>query len=329
MRSFSTRRHLIARVLLACLAALSAPGARGDTLPPILSAGGDRAVKRWDNAGHTAGMTLTVDEGVSALAVVPGTEGRLIVTGSIDGSIRVYNLTAGLPMLRMDTHSGPVETVAVSPAGRFIAAGGVDGHIRVFDRRTGMTLADVRAHSDAVRSVCFASDDLLISGSADRTLRMWNVRSDRFGVLVTYHLQIAAHDGSVNQVAVSPDGRLLGSVSEDGYLKTWRPDGGLMDRVRVSPRPVFALAFSPDGRTIATGDDEGRIKLWNSSNGTPVPFTGGHDRAIRALAWSADGETLVSGGDDQKIRYWDAAHGRMKSSVQAHDGPVRAITISQ
>jgi WD40 repeat protein len=155
-------------------------------------------------------------------------------------------------------------------------------------------------------------------------LRLWKVTD---GSGLEYQANIVAHDDGVTGMALSPDDRLIATVSSDAYLKTWRMDGmGLQNRIRVGDR-VLSVAFSPDGRMLATGDADGRIKLWNVLTGAPVPFSGSHEHGVYALAWTPDSKILVSGGADKMLRYWNVASGQRLANIAAHDGAVRAVVV--
>ena len=106
----------------------------------------------------------------------------------------------------------------------------------------------------------------LASGSADGTIRLWDVadpaRPRPLG------RPLPGSTAAVYSVAFRPGGRMLASGSADGTVRLW----DITDPAR--PRPlgqpltgssasVHSVAFSPDGRTLATGSDDGTTRLWN------------------------------------------------------------------
>jgi hypothetical protein len=114
-------------------------------------------------------------------------DGRFIVSGSGDGTARVWDMTVepGMPsaltrVLSIDEPDvdGGVTSVAISPDGRLVAAGSLDTAVRIWDVGTGALLHKLLGHKNSVYSVIFNPDGSgLISSSLDKTLKYWDVRT--------------------------------------------------------------------------------------------------------------------------------------------------------
>jgi WD40 repeat protein len=118
---------------------------------------------------------------------------------------------------------------------------------------SGEIQLSLRGHNGLVYSVVWPStSDILVSGSADGSVRVWNMRRGR--LLSVFE----GHGDAVTRVAVSHDGLLVASKSNDSTLKIWRTDTQeLLASVQELDRNFLptALAFSPSGYTLATLGD--------------------------------------------------------------------------
>jgi WD40 repeat protein len=129
---------------------------------------------------------------------------------------------------------------------------------------------------------------------------------------------LTGHDGAVNAIAFSPDGRTLATGGDDGTGWLWDL-GNLTGEPRRLPgeaQTVNALAFSLDGQTLATGGSDGAVQLWHlldldadpeSLPGQLVPVT--------TVAFSPDGQTLAAGGGDGTVRVWSMNAARLSEEV--------------
>ncbi|KAK4149159.1 hypothetical protein C8A00DRAFT_47166 [Chaetomidium leptoderma] len=117
-------------------------------------------------------QTLSHPSGVHAVAFSP--DGWLIVSGSYDGTVRVWDAATGAERRMLRGHSGSVRAVAFSPDGRLIVSGSSDKTVRVWDAATGAERR-VLGHSRPVCAVAFSPDGrLIVSGSSDKTVRVWD-----------------------------------------------------------------------------------------------------------------------------------------------------------
>jgi len=139
-------------------------------------------------------------------------------------------------------------------------------------------------HSAGILALSWSPNgELLASGSADRSLILWNTDSWRTRNTMDY-------TEGVNNVVFSPtDARLAASpATGDGTI--W----GVASTGSDIPFTGSCVAWSPDGSTLSTCTSEGRIAMWDSSSGEPIrtlditTFTGPQE-----LAWLPDGQTLV------------------------------------
>ncbi len=242
--------------------------------------------------GHT--------KAVRAVALTP--DGRHVVSGSDDGTIRVWDQLSGLPVRTHEVEDRQqVFAVAVTPDNLQIVSGDAKGTVRVWDR----------SGERPVRTLTDPSEQ-------DRTTVKWEVGRP-----------VAAWNKRVLAVAVTPDGDLILTGGDDGRIRVWdRLSPRPVRTLPGHPEPVRALAVTPDGREIISGGGDGRVRVWDRSTGEPVRRIVSHRGWVLAVAVTHDGRQIISGGDDGIIRVWDRSSPLPVWTLEGHAGPVRAVAVS-
>ena len=273
---------------------------------------------------HT--RTLTVSASVHGLAFK---DNKTLISGSSDSVLRAWDVTTGRQLWGRDVgaHISAVALPTHDPF--FIAYGGQSNHdIRIRlagdGSRTGGT---ARGHTAEVGSLAFQPNRyLLASGSADKTIRIWDVSDvDNPRHIRTLH----GHTDNVETVAWSPNGRTLASGSDDGTTRLWDPNTGSNFAVlRGHATSVEPVAWSPNGRMLASGSYDDTIRIWDPSTDTTLRILRGHTHDLDALVFHPNGRTLASGSSDKTIRLWNPSNGDLKTTLTGHTGVVNALAFS-
>ena len=269
------------------------------------------------------------DWGVNSVAFSP--DGRFIVSGSEDQTIKLWDAADGTLLKTFKGHENSVSSVAFSPDGRLVISGSGDNTLKLWDAADGALLKTFKGHDSGVSSVAFSPDGHFIVsgsgdkdnslGSADNTLKLWDAAS---GALLK---TLKGHDGTVSSVAFSPDGRFIVSGSWDNTIKLWdAADGALLKTFEGHGDDVSSVAFSPDGRFIVSGSQDNTLKLWDAANGALLKTLEGHDGLVQSVAFSPDGRFIVSGSIDKTVKLWATSTGALLATYFVVDGRDVAYT---
>ncbi|KAI0013686.1 WD40-repeat-containing domain protein [Xylariaceae sp. FL0662B] len=195
----------------------------------IASGSGDRTVRLWDIEQGTNMLTLSIEDGVTTVAISP--DAKYVAAGSLDKSVRVWDIHAGYLLERLEGpegHKDSVYSVAFSPNGKDLVSGSLDKTIKMWELSTprgaqapgpkgGRCVRTFEGHRDFVLSVALTPDAAwVMSGSKDRGVQFWDPRTG------FTQLMLQGHKNSVISVAPSPTGGYFATGSGDMRARIWK-----------------------------------------------------------------------------------------------------------
>ena len=130
-------------------------------------------------------------------------------------------------------------------------------------------------------------------------------------------------------VAFSPDGLSLASISSDTTITIWSTvDGQEQLTLSGHDAKIRSVAYSPDGATLASASDDSTVKLWNINSGQERLTLSGHSDWIRNIAFNPAGTILASASDDNTVKLWNANNGQELLTLEGHDRRVLNVAFS-
>ncbi|KAG0219629.1 hypothetical protein BGX33_001801 [Mortierella sp. NVP41] len=141
---------------------------------------------------------------------------------------------------------------------------------------------------------------------------------------------ITGHETCVEDVVCSPDGRLLGSIGNEGIVRLWNAETGepstSLDTVILGA--ACCIQFSPNSQQFAVGGRDKILRLWDLQTGEPSHSFIGHTHAFFCVTYSPAGDQLASGSSDHTARLWNPTTGESGPVLTGHIGTVSSLSYS-
>ena len=297
----------------------------------VIATGGRDGVKIrfWDpQTRKPVGDPITRHSSpVNAITVARLANRTLFATAGQGRTIRLWDADTGTAAaLSLPVHARWVNAIAAVPlpeAGILLATGGSDGRIELqelYESATGTpATAPSSGHSghngqvNAIAVTKLAGQTVFVSGSRDRTVRLWNPLT---GEAVKDPL--TGPMGPLRAIAVVPlpDKRNLIATSDtDGTVQLWDPTTTPPTSWSLEHyAQVYAIAAVqlPDRTLLAAGGDDGTVRLWDPVTGESVgkPLAGHGGQRVNTIASArlvSGYAVLVTGGSDGTVQFWDPA----------------------
>ncbi|MDO4575276.1 MAG: WD40 repeat domain-containing protein [Planctomycetia bacterium] len=237
-------------------------------------------------------------------------DGRTLVSGSWDGTLREWDAETGKELSRSIDRTPFITHWVLSQDEKYLVSTGGYGKyatIRLWDWRRKKILRVLHEHKACVWMADISPDGTrIVSASEDKTLKIWNRATGKC-------LNTIFTDAPQFSVQFSSDGQKLISAGMDGVVRVWNAtDGKLIQEFSSTGDVLWHTAFSPDGTLVAAvggnREDENAdytVYVWDVKTQESVLQGVGHSLSVWTVDFSPDRPTVLTASSDHTARIWE------------------------
>jgi U3 small nucleolar RNA-associated protein 12 len=284
----------------------------------MLASASSGGLKIWNVRTQNCLRTLECGYALCC-AFLPGD--KIVVVGTKDGDIELYDIAASSQLDKISAHEGAVWTMQVHPDGKSLITGSADKSVKFWNfeivqeeipgtKRTMPRLKLVQSRilkvNDDVLSVHFSPDSRLLAVSTlDNTVKVFFVDS------LKLFLNLYGHKLPVLNMSISSDSKLIATCSADKNVRIWGLDFGDCHKALFGHQDsVMQIAFIPhpvDGdekHIFFSASKDRTIKSWDGDKFEQIQRFKGHHGEIWAMTVARTGDFVVTASHDKSIRIW-------------------------
>nr|XP_008367145.2 LOW QUALITY PROTEIN: protein pleiotropic regulatory locus 1-like [Malus domestica] len=179
----------------------------------------------------------------------------------------------------------------------------------------------ISGHLGWVRAIAFdPSNKWFCTGSADRTIKIWDVATGTLQLTVTGHIE------QIRGLAVSSRHTYMFSAGDDKLVKCWDLEQNKVIRsYHGHLSGVYCLALHPTLDVLLTGGRDSVCRVWDIRSKMQVHALSGHDNTVCSVFTRPTDPQVVTGSHDTTIKFWDLRYGKTMSTLTHHKKSVRAM----
>jgi len=246
-----------------------------------------------------------------------------ILSGSSDGTIKLWNIATGECIRTFKGHSDCVSSIIYSPDGKKILSASTDKTIKEWDVETGRCIRTYLGHSDKINSAVYSPNGgKILSASDDKTIMEWDVEGEK--CIKIYH----GHSGQVNSAVYNPNGNKILSASSDNRIKEWDMETGKCFDLDGYSAMLNIAIYTREANSIIAAAESGAIFEMDLRTGQILKRFFEHSDKVTSLARSPVANKILSASWDNTIKEWDADTGICIKTFIGHTGWVNSALYS-
>ncbi|KAF2013314.1 F-box/WD repeat-containing protein pof1 [Aaosphaeria arxii CBS 175.79] len=284
----------------------------------MLASASSGGLKIWNIRTQSCLRTLECGYALCC-AFLPGD--KIVLVGTKEGDLELYDIAASSLLDRIDAHEGAIWTLQVHPDGKSVATGSADKSVKFWNfeiaqeeipgtKRTTPRLKLVQSRAlkvtEDVLSIQFSPDARLLAVSTlDNTVKVFFVDS------LKLFLNLYGHKLPVLNMSISSDSKLIATCSADKNVRIWGLDFGDCHKALFGHEDsIMQIAFIPhpveqdEKHIFFSASKDKMIKSWDGDKFEQIQRFKGHHGEIWAMTVARTGDFIVSASHDKSIRIW-------------------------
>lgn len=249
---------------------------------------------------------------VRCIAVDPSND--FFVSGSVDRTIKIFDLAKGTLRLTLTGHISSVRGLAIHDKRPYLFSVGEDKTVKCWDLEVNKVIRSYHGHLSSVHCCTLHPGlDVLITGGRDASVRLWDIRTKK-----QIHL-LTGHESTVCTVGAQALDPQIISGSMDSTVRMWDIVAGRSMGVLTNhKKSIRSLTLNPSESTFVSASSD-HIKKWKGKGEFLMNFNG-HHTIINSIALNNE-NVLVSAGDNGSMYFWDWKTGYNFQKIQTIPQP--------
>jgi serine/threonine protein kinase len=294
-------------------------------LGALIPASGQSKLPEVQHGGHWDSIT----------ALDLSQDNQLLISGSKDMTIKVWEFPSGELQQTFSDHYEPIVSVGISENRQTLVSSSVSGRILVWNLKNQELIRNLINNNTGglegtIRTAATDRRGQLIASSGwGGVLLLQNVLSGR-------NIRITSNSlGSEQALGIFPNGKTVISSSSDGKFQLWDTATGRLTKSFSSGansssfESINTLALSFNGRVMASGGWDGSILLWNLATGTPLKQFQKQPKTVTVIAVSDLGDRIATvNNNEPMIKVWNTRTGLLEGILTGNSGTVTVLKFS-